>query len=95
MYIKLIQPRMHKRPMDTDLKSRMSPPLGLYTIANMFRDKHRVTVENENVKEIVFDDKPDIVGISINVDSLTRATEIAPVLSSAWIATQKTLLKKT
>lgn len=79
MYIKLIQPRMHKRPMDTDLKSRMSPPLGLYTIANMFRDKHRVTVENENVKEIVFDDKPDIVGISINVDSLTRATEIAQV----------------
>ncbi len=68
---------MHKRPMDTELKNRMSPPLGLYTIANMFRDKHRVSVENENVSEIVYDDKPDIVGVSINVDSLARATEIA------------------
>lgn len=28
MYIKLIQPRMTKRPMDTELKIRMSPPLG-------------------------------------------------------------------
>ena len=55
MYIKLIQPLMHRRPMDTDIKNRMSPPLGLYTIANMFRDKHRVSVENENV--ILLDEK--------------------------------------
>lgn len=77
MYIKLIQPKMHKRVMDTDLKSRISPPLGLYTIANMFKDAHRISVENENVGAIDFDDKPDIVGISINVDSINRAKEIA------------------
>ena len=77
MYIKLIQPKMHRRVMDTDLKSRMSPPLGLYTIANMFRGAHRISVENENVREVDFDDKPDIVGISINVDSINRAQEIA------------------
>ena len=66
MYIKLIQPLMHRRPMDTDIKNRMSPPLGLYTIANMFRDKHRVSVENENVGKVNFDDSPDVVGISVN-----------------------------
>lgn len=77
MYIKLIQPKMHKRPMDTDMKIRMSPPLGLYTIANMFRENHRISVENENIRDITFDDSPDIVGISVNVDSLPRAIEIA------------------
>ena len=50
MYIKLIQPKMKKRPMDTGLKIRMSPPLGLLTIANMFRNEHRVVIANENIK---------------------------------------------
>lgn len=77
MYIKLIQPLMHRRPMDTDIKNRMSPPLGLYTIVNMFRNEHRVVVENENVRAIDFTDAPDIVGISVNVDSLPRAIEIS------------------
>ena len=35
MIIKLIQPKMNKRPMDTNLKTRMSPSLGLLTIANI------------------------------------------------------------
>ena len=37
MKVKLIQPRMLKRPMDTDLKIRMSPHLGLLTVANIIR----------------------------------------------------------
>ena len=77
MNIKLIQPLMHKRPMDTDIKNRMSPPLGLYTIVNIFRDLHNVYVENENLRSINFNDNPDIVGISINIDSISRAVEIA------------------
>ena len=68
---------MHRRPMDTDLKMRMSPPLGLLTIANMLRDSHSVTIENENVRELNLADTPDIVGVSVNVDSLPRAIEIA------------------
>ena len=31
--VKLIQPRMERRPMDTAIKSRMAPPLGLLTVA--------------------------------------------------------------
>jgi len=77
MYIKLIQPKMRKRPMDTDLKTHMAPPLGLLTIANMFRDRHHVVIENENIEEISFDDKPDLVGISVTVDTLPRAVEIS------------------
>lgn len=77
MYIKLIQPKMRKRPMDTDIKIHMAPPLGLLTIVNLLRKEHRVALENENVQEIVYDDKPDIVGISVTVDTLPRAVAIA------------------
>jgi len=76
MYIKLIQPKMEKRPMDTDIKTHMAPPLGLLTIINMLRSEHRVVLENENIEEISYD-KPDLVGISITVDVLPRAIEIA------------------
>ena len=76
-YVKLIQPGMRKRPVDTDLKTHMSPPLGILTIANIIRDKHKVVIENENIRAINFNDVPDIVGISITVDGLPRATEIA------------------
>ena len=77
MYIKLIQPKMDKRPMDTDVKIHMAPPLGLLTIANMFQEKHKVVLENENIEKINYEDTPDIVGITITVDVLPRAIEIA------------------
>ena len=77
MYIKLIQPRMIKRPMDTDLKLHMAPPLGLLTIANILRDQHRIRLENENIESVRYDDQPDLVGISVTVDSLPRAMRIA------------------
>jgi len=76
MYIKLIQPKMKKRPMDTDIKTHMAPPLGLLTVANILRGEHRVVLENENIEKITYD-KPDIVGISVTVDVLPRAVEIA------------------
>ena len=60
-YVKLIMPRMHKRPVDTDLKLHMSPPLGLLTIANIIRDRHEIRIENENIRDIALTDSPDIV----------------------------------
>ena len=77
MIIKLIQPEMKMRPMDTKLKTRMSPPLGLLTIANMFYREHTVIIENENIRDLNYDEAVDIVGISITVDVLPRAVEIA------------------
>ena len=76
LYIKLIQPKMKKRPMDTKLKIRMSPPLGLLTIASMLKNTHKIVIQNENIESIIYD-KPDIVGISVTVDVLPRAIEIA------------------
>ncbi|NCB92685.1 MAG: B12-binding domain-containing radical SAM protein [Clostridia bacterium] len=77
MYIKLIQPKMKKRPMDTDIKIHMAPPLGLLTIANLLRSEHKISIENENIQEIVYTDKPDMVGITVTVDTLPRAMNIA------------------
>ncbi|MBR5090442.1 MAG: cobalamin-dependent protein, partial [Ruminiclostridium sp.] len=77
MYIKLIQPKMRRRHMDTDIKLHMSPPLGLLTIANILRNGHKVVIENENIERINFGDAPDIVGISVTVDTLPRAVEIS------------------
>lgn len=77
MRVKLIQPKMKKRPMDTDIKIRMAPPLGLLTIVSLLRDRHTVTLENENIEPIDYNEPADVVGISITVDVLPRAAEIA------------------
>lgn len=76
MYVKLIQPKMEIRPMDTEVKTRMSPPLGLYTIVSILRHEHEVVVQNENIEEIVYD-SPDIVGITVSLDVLPAAIDIA------------------
>ena len=85
MTVKLIQPRMRKRPMDTDLKLHMAPPLGLLTVAAVLRGEHQVTVENENIGPVDLRDTPDIVGISVTVDVLPRAMEIARAYRSRGI----------
>ena len=77
MHIKLIQPKMIRRPMDTDLKLHMAPPLGLLTIVTLLWEEHVVSLENENIQSIDYTDKPDIVGISVTVDTLPRAVRIA------------------
>lgn len=40
MNITLIQPLMNMRPMDTELKTRMSPSLGLLTVAQIIRNRN-------------------------------------------------------
>ena len=77
MMVKLIQPRMRMRPMDTDLKLHMAPPLGLLTVAAVIRGEHQVSVENENIGPVDLSDSPDLVGLSVTVDVLPRAMEIA------------------
>ena len=85
MIIKLIQPKMIMRPMDTQLKTRMTPSLGLLTIANIFHKEHTVIIENENIEDINFDEIVDIVGITVTVDVIIRAAEIAKIYRSKGI----------
>ncbi|WP_026888987.1 B12-binding domain-containing radical SAM protein [Clostridium beijerinckii] len=77
MKIKLIQPAMLPRPMDTKLKTRMSPSLALLTIANLTPKEHKVIIENENVEKIDFDENVDLVAITVTVDVMNRAVEIS------------------
>lgn len=77
MKIKLIQPAMLPRPMDTKLKTRMSPSLALLTIANLTPKEHEVIIENENVENIDFDEPVDLVAITVTVDVMNRALEIS------------------
>lgn len=77
MKIKLIQPRMSLRPMDSEFKRRMSPSLALLILAALTPDTHEVCIEDENITPIDFGDTPDLVGITVNVDTSTRAYQIA------------------
>lgn len=70
MIIKLIQPKMIMRPMDTKLKTRMSPSLALLTIANILSNEHKFIIENENIDAIDFNEHVDIVGITVTMTSL-------------------------
>jgi radical SAM superfamily enzyme YgiQ (UPF0313 family) len=63
--------------MDTDLKVRMSPSLALLTLANLTPKEHNVILLNENVDRIDYDFPADLVGITVTVDALPRAVEIA------------------
>lgn len=77
MQILLIQPKMNKRPMDTDLKTRMAPSLALMTLVKLTPDKHQVIIVNENIDEIDFSVTVDLVGITVTLDVLPRASSIA------------------
>ncbi|AWK52172.1 B12-binding domain-containing radical SAM protein [Clostridium beijerinckii] len=77
MKIKLIQPAMLPRPMDTKLKTRMSPSLALLTIANLTPKEHKVIIENENIEKIDFNEHVDLVAITVTVDVMNRAVEIS------------------
>ncbi len=69
---------MRMRPMDTKLKTRMAPSLGLLTVAQSVREGNEIKILNENVDDkIAYDSQTDIVGITVTVDTLPRAIEIA------------------
>lgn len=78
MKITLIQPLMKMRPMDTKLKTRMAPSLGLFTVAQTIRNGNDLEILNENIDDIIDYSKPtDLVGITVTVDTLSRASAIA------------------
>lgn len=68
---------MSLRPMDSEYKRKLSPSLSLLTLAALTPSNYEVYIEDENVHAINLDDNPDIVGITVNVDTSNRAYEIA------------------
>lgn len=77
MYIKLISPKMTLRPMDSEFKRVLSPSLSLLVVAALTPREHTVELADENTSRLCYDDHPDLVGINVNVDTSTRAYEIA------------------
>ena len=68
--------------MDTDLKTQMSPPLGIFTLLNLTPTSHETLVVNENIEKIPFNYPADIVGITVTLDVFPRACEIAKKFNS-------------
>ncbi len=85
MTILLIQPKMVKRPMDTDLKTRMSPSLALLTLMGLTPEEHRVTMVNENVEPLSLNAQADLVALTVTLDVLPRASEIAKAFRARGI----------
>ncbi|MBN1675702.1 MAG: cobalamin-dependent protein [Kiritimatiellae bacterium] len=77
MWIKLVSPRSTDRPMDSAWKRQMAPPLSLLVLGALTPHEHTVTIADENVEKIVLDDCPDLVGITVKVDTAYRAFDIA------------------
>lgn len=77
MKIKLISPKQTLRPMDSNFKRMMAPPLGLLTVAALTPKEHEVYIEDENIEKLNLEDDPDLVGITANVDTALRAYQIA------------------
>lgn len=83
--IKLVSPKMSLRPMDSEFKRLMSPSLSLVTLASLTPKTHFVYIEDENLNPINFSDNPDIVGITVNVDTAYRAFDIARIYRNKGI----------
>lgn len=73
--------------MDSEYKRRLSPSLSLLTIASLVPDEDSVFIEDENVQKLRLDDAPDMVGITVNVDTAKRAYEIASHYKKSGVKT--------
>ena len=63
--------------MDSEFKRLMAPSLALLTLASLTPEQHNVYIEDENIKTLDFDDEPDLVGITVNIDTSKHAYDIA------------------
>lgn len=77
MKILLIEPKMQKRPMDTDLKTRMAPSLALLTLLRLTPEGHEAVIVNENIEEVDYHYDAGLVGITVTLDVMPRAVRIA------------------
>jgi radical SAM superfamily enzyme YgiQ (UPF0313 family) len=63
--------------MDTMLKPRMAPSLALLTLARLTPERHRLTITDENITPVDFEEHVDLMGITVTVDTSPRAYDIA------------------
>ncbi len=77
MKILLVQPKMNKRPMDTDLKTCMAPSLALLTLLGLTPARHETILINENIERFDEHSDADLVAVTVTLDVMPRARQIA------------------
>jgi len=85
MRITLFAPKMGLRPMDSEYKRRMAPPLSLLTVAGLTPVQHTVSVQDENVAALRLAERTDLAGITVTVQTAPRAYAIADDLRARGI----------
>jgi radical SAM superfamily enzyme YgiQ (UPF0313 family) len=63
--------------MDSEFKRAMAPSLALLMLASLTPEGHQVQIQDENITSLLLNDDPDLVGITVNVDTSARAYKIA------------------
>src|SRR2546430_5248998 len=64
-------------PLFRPIKYSLFPPLGLATLAGYLDEDDQVTISDEHVEKLRFDDEPDLVVIQVYITSARRSYEIA------------------
>ena len=84
MKVKMILPALTEAtsPLFRPVKYSLFPPLGLATLAAYLRDDDEVTIQDEHVEALHFDDTPDIVVIQVYITSARRSYELADLYRS-------------
>jgi len=77
--VKMILPALTEAtsPLFRPVKYSLFPPLALATLAAYLDDGDEVTIQDEHVERLRFDDIPDLVVIQVYITSARRAYEIA------------------
>lgn len=79
MRVKMILPALTeaKSPFWRPIKYSLFPPLGLATLAAYLSENDEITLQDEHVETLNFDDEPDLVVIQVYITSAYRAYQIA------------------
>jgi hypothetical protein len=68
---------MSLRPMDSEFKRLMTPSVSLLVLSALTPEQHEVEIIDENLPRVRMDSRPDLVGITCNVDTFAEARRIA------------------
>ncbi|MCZ2147793.1 MAG: B12-binding domain-containing radical SAM protein [Bryobacterales bacterium] len=79
MHVKFSLPALTEAssPLFRPIKYSLFPPLGLATLAAYLPEDASITLTDEHVERLRFDDRPDLVVIQVYITSARRAYEIA------------------
>src|SRR5438105_12458082 len=79
MRVKMILPALTEAtsPFFRPIKYSLFPPLGLATLAAYLPEDDQVSIHDEHVEKVRFDDEPDLVVIQVYITSARRSYQIA------------------